>query len=63
MPIDLSKIAKCKIHPAIGIARVGNHPTEFFIASETPGRYDPPQTFKTTPPAGNPPGTPPMLKR
>jgi len=35
MPIDLSKVAKCKIHPAIGIARVGNHPTEFFIGPET----------------------------
>ncbi len=63
MPIDLSKVAKCKIHPAIGIARVGNHPTEFFIAPEAPGRYDPPTTFKTAPPAGTPPGSTPMLKR
>lgn len=26
-----------KIHPAIGIARVGNHPSAFFIGPETPG--------------------------
>jgi hypothetical protein len=26
-----------KIHPAIGIARVGKHPTAFFIGPETPG--------------------------
>jgi hypothetical protein len=26
-----------KIHPAIGFARVGNHPTAFFIGPETPG--------------------------
>ena len=26
-----------KIHPAIGIARVGNHPSTFFIGPETPG--------------------------
>ena len=25
-----------KIHPAIGIARVGNSPTAFFIGPETP---------------------------
>ena len=33
MPI----INTIKIHPAIGIARVGNSPTEFFIGSELPG--------------------------
>jgi len=26
-----------KIHPAIGVARLGNHPTAFFIGSEVPG--------------------------
>jgi len=26
-----------KIHPAIGIARVGNHPTAFFVGPESPG--------------------------
>ena len=55
MPIDLTRIASCKIHPAIGIARVGNHPTEFFIGPETPGRYDPPSSYKS--------GTPPAIKR
>ncbi|HVT12123.1 MAG TPA: LodA/GoxA family CTQ-dependent oxidase [Fimbriimonadaceae bacterium] len=27
-----------KIHPSIGVARVGNSPTDFFIGPETPGR-------------------------
>lgn len=27
-----------KIHPAIGVARVGNSPADFFIGPETPGR-------------------------
>ena len=26
-----------KIHPAIGVARVGNHPSAFFVGSESPG--------------------------
>src|SRR3954452_20014075 len=26
-----------KIHPAIGIARLGNHPSAFFVGPETPG--------------------------
>lgn len=26
-----------KVHPAIGIARVGNHPSAFFVGPETPG--------------------------
>jgi len=33
----VKKIARVKIHPAIGIARVGNSPTEFFIGPELPG--------------------------
>ena len=54
MPIDLKKVKSCKIHPAIGIARVGDHPTEFFIGPETPGLYTPPPTYKSgTPPAIN----------
>lgn len=32
----MSKIYK--IHPAIGFARVGNHPTLFFVGPETPGQ-------------------------
>lgn len=31
-------IAYCKIHPGLGIARVGNSPDEFFIGPETPGQ-------------------------
>jgi len=33
----LEQIAYCKIHPAIGIARVGNSPNSFFIGPEIPG--------------------------
>lgn len=32
-----SRIAAIKIHPAIGIARLGNSPDEFFIGPERPG--------------------------
>lgn len=31
-----------KIHPAIGIARVGDSPDEYFIGPERPGRHDAP---------------------
>ena len=31
----MSKIYK--IHPAIGVARVGNHESAFFVGPETPG--------------------------
>ena len=37
-PFDSNDIAYCKIHPGLGIARVGNSPTEFFIGPETPGQ-------------------------
>jgi len=33
----MNKIVAIKIHPAIGIARVGNSPSEFFIGPEIPG--------------------------
>lgn len=33
----MNKIATVKIHPAIGIARLGNSPTGFFIGPEKPG--------------------------
>jgi hypothetical protein len=33
---DFSQVAKCRIHPGIGIARVGNSPDEFFIGPEAP---------------------------
>ncbi len=34
--MELGKIVQCVIHPGIGIARVGNSPTEYFIGPETP---------------------------
>ena len=33
---DFSQVAKCRIHPGIGVARVGNSPDEFFIGPEAP---------------------------
>lgn len=36
-------ITKIKIHPAIGIARLGNSPTEFFIGPELRGDRRPPK--------------------
>jgi hypothetical protein len=33
---DFAKVAKCRIHPGIGIARVGNSPDEFFVGPEAP---------------------------
>ncbi|WP_372524306.1 LodA/GoxA family CTQ-dependent oxidase [Piscinibacter sp.] len=38
----LEKIRTVKIHPAIGIARVGNSPNEFFVGPEIPGDSTPP---------------------
>lgn len=35
-------ITAVRIHPAIGVARVGNCPDEFFIGPETPGETEPP---------------------
>ena len=32
----MSPFSYCKIFPSIGIARLGNSPTEFFIGPETP---------------------------
>ena len=36
-------IAYCKIHPSIGIARVGNSPEEYHLGPEVPGAFDPPE--------------------
>jgi hypothetical protein len=38
----MNKIATIKIHPAIGIARLGNSPHELFIGPEMPGIYPQP---------------------
>ncbi len=35
---DIIKIATLRIHPGIGIARVGNSPEEYFIGPEIPGK-------------------------
>ncbi|MEQ9239112.1 LodA/GoxA family CTQ-dependent oxidase [Coleofasciculus sp. E2-BRE-01] len=32
------KITKCAIYPAIGIARIGNAPDDFYLAPEIPGQ-------------------------
>ena len=37
--LSVAKIETVKIHPAIGIARLGNSPAEFFIGPETPGAH------------------------
>jgi hypothetical protein len=39
----VDRIKFCKVHPAIGIARVGNSPNEYFVGPEIPGRVSPPQ--------------------
>ena len=44
---DLASIERIVIHPAIGIARVGNSPDEWFLGPETPGPHPvPPGGFK-----------------
>ena len=35
----MANIEKLKIHPSIGVARIGNHPTEFYIGPEVPNGY------------------------
>jgi hypothetical protein len=36
---DLSSVVRCAVHPAVGIARVGNAPAdEYYLAPEVPGR-------------------------
>jgi len=40
-------ITRVAVHPAIGVARVGNSPSEFFLAPELPGSQpDPGDSFK-----------------
>lgn len=38
----MATIKTVKIHPAIGVARLGNSPTDFFIGPELPGKQDRP---------------------
>ena len=56
------EIVACKIHPGIGIARVGNSPNHYFIGPEAPGVNKPPRGgYKD---AGDPSrGVPPRVKR
>ncbi|MEK6406626.1 MAG: LodA/GoxA family CTQ-dependent oxidase [Acidobacteriota bacterium] len=56
------EIVACKIHPAIGIARVGNSPDKYFIGPEVPGLCETPRGgYKD---AGEPrKGVPPRVKR
>lgn len=43
----MSEIVSCKVHPGIGVARLGNSPDAFFIGPEAPGRSaDPGDGFK-----------------
>ncbi|HEY1109122.1 MAG TPA: LodA/GoxA family CTQ-dependent oxidase, partial [Opitutaceae bacterium] len=42
---DLSKIVRAAIHPAIGIARVGNSPEEFYVGPEVPEPLPKPPGF------------------
>ena len=35
--MDISKVRSCRIHPAIGIARVGGSEEGYFIGPEIPG--------------------------
>ena len=42
MTFDLERVAYCKVHPGIGIARVGNSPAEHFLGPEAPGTVQPP---------------------
>lgn len=41
--LAMAKIATIKIHPAIGIARLGNSPDKYFIGPELPGVNEPPK--------------------
>ena len=44
---DLSAVERIVIHPAIGVARVGNSPDDWFLGPETPGPHPvPPGGFK-----------------
>ena len=45
--MDLNSIVRAAIHPAIGIARVGDSPEEYFIGPETPHfKTNPNETYK-----------------
>ena len=39
-------ITRCKIHPAIGVARVGDSPDEFFVGPKSPAAMRVPRPYK-----------------
>jgi hypothetical protein len=45
--MSLDNVVSCRIHPAIGVARVGNSKSEYFLGPEVPRqKLDPPGGFK-----------------
>jgi hypothetical protein len=42
----MSRIVYCAVHPAVGVARVGDSPDEFFLGPEQPGAGSAPATYK-----------------
>jgi hypothetical protein len=45
--MSLDKVVSCRIHPTIGVARVGNSKSEYFLGPEVPRQeLDPPGGFK-----------------
>ena len=42
-PQPAGEIAYCRIHPGLGIARIGNSPDDFFIGPEAPGEIVEPE--------------------
>jgi L-Lysine epsilon oxidase N-terminal/L-lysine epsilon oxidase C-terminal domain len=43
---DLDRITSCAIHPALGVARIGRSPSDFYLAPEVPGSDANPGSFK-----------------
>ncbi len=41
--MSLDNIVRCRIHPGIGVARIGNSTDEYFIGPEAPGEVPSPQ--------------------
>ena len=40
---NLSDVVECRVHPAIGIMRIGNSPDEHFLGPEIPGSHPQPE--------------------
>src|ERR687883_626890 len=39
----MSEIVRCVIHPGVGIARLGNSPSGFYVGPEAPGQLPAPE--------------------